>query len=1115
MFSPLVLFATLTIQVGAVPAPASNDVPLLIRNVTVNSSQVVFSLAGDLWRLERAGGAAERLTEGPAEDDFPVFSPDGGSIAFSRRTADDWDVYVIDAAGGEPRRLTYHPEMDIARGWSPDGLNVLFMSHRDEEAVFRLYSVAVDGVFPRALPLPRAWSGSYSPDGQQIAYVPTALPLDLMGVDWHYYRGGMVSRIWIAELASGQVQELPHQDSNDRNPMWVDSTVYFVSDRSGTFNLYGYDLGTHLVEQLTQYETYGIESASAGGGAIAFVRDGRLYLYDRRSGDIQTVSLQVDPDRSELAPRTVSGARWIQSASLTGSGDLLAFTVRGDVVTFDPATDTSVNLTRTSGAADRYAAISPDGQSIAYITDETGDYELRVRPAAGDGPVQAFQIETRPSFYRELTWSPDSKYLAFTDKRLALWALDVETGGARRITTSSYSYQDRYYPTWSPDGAFLAYSKYESNRLRAVYLYEVASGRQTEVSGGRVHAEHPAFDRSGRYLFFVASNTAPLDEFGWSVLSGELFRPLIARRLQMVLLRGDEQIPFFAATGERNPNASSGGPPPAQPSGRQQRGARPGPQGRPGSPTMINTQGIQRRIVPLPAPVKDYAALAAGPAGELYVLVRDWSEPQELGTEAPLTLYRYELSNPRQLTKLVENVREFIVSHNGRTILYRGDDGWALVPGGEPPAPGAGRLDLASIEIDVDPAAEWQQIYHESWQLMNDYFYDPNLHGQNLLELQQHYAAYLPSITRRSDLNRLLGKALGHISVSHLAVRGGDIPQPAGERSRTGLIGADYTIEEGRYKMTRIFPSGHYNWGNPLFRSPLDEPGFYVQDGEYLIAIDGEEITADRNIYSYFAGTSLKPVELRVGRSLDGSDARSITVVPTPGENTLRRVNWAERNRQIVEEESQGVLGYVWVPGYGSRDIELVLQQLLESSDKSGLVIDQRFAGGGITSDYLIEMLRRTPLYYYTFRHGDDIGVPVNSMPRAKVLLINDVNASAAETFALMFRLGNVGRVIGTRTMGAGIGPYVYIPELIDGGRISIPNRAAYDPAGSWGIENMGVEPHLEVDWYPADWLEGRDPQLQAAINAALQAVVDNPPYEVIKPDYPVYGQQGDESRNN
>lgn len=1102
MINPLAALAILAIQASAVQISASNDAPLLMRSVTVSGSHVVFSLAGDLWRVDRTGGVAERLTDGPAEDDFPVYSPDGLRIAFSRRTVDDWDVYVIEAAGGEPRRLTYHPEMDIARGWSPDGLSVLFMSHRDEEAVFRLYSMAVDGVFPEPLPLPRAWSGSYAPDGERIAYVPIAPPLDLIGVDWRYYRGGMASRIWIAELENGRLQELPRQDSNDRQPMWVDSTLYFVSDRSGTFNLFNYDPSTHLAEQLTDYETYGIESASAGGGVIAFVQDGRLHIFDLGTGEVQAVTVQVDPDRSELEPRTVSGARWIQSASLSGSGGLLAFSVRGEVVTFDPASGASVNLTRTPGAAERYAAVSPDGEWVAYITDEPGDYELRVRPAGGGGAVRSFEIETRPSFYRELTWAPDSKHLAFTDKRLTLWVLDVETGGARRVTTSSYSYQDRYYPAWSPDGAFLAYSRYESNRLRAVYLYNVESGRGSQVSGGRVHAEHPAFDRSGRYLYFVASNTAALGEFGWSVLSGELFRPLVSRRLQMVLLRGDEQIPFFAVTGEQNPGAAAGGPPqptPATP------GEGPRPEGRPLPPTMISPQGIQRRIVPLPTPVKDYAGLAAGDRGELYVLVREWPESQAPGARAPLTLYRFELSNPRALTTLLEDVREFKASADGSTVLYRGKEGWALVPGSEPAEPSAGLLDLASIEIDVDPAAEWQQIYRESWQLMQDYFYDPDYHGQNLFELRQHYAAYLPSITRRSDLNRLLGKALGHVSVSHLSIRGGDIPRPTGERSRIGLLGADYTIEEGRYKMTRIFPSGHFNWGNPLFRSPLDEPGFYVRDGEYLISIDGEQITADRNLYSYFEGTALRPVELATGRSADGSDAHSFTVVPIPGENSLRRVNWAERNRRIVEEESQGVLGYVWVPGYSASAIELVLQQLLESSDKRGLVIDQRFAGGGITSDYLIEMLRRSPLYYYTFRHGDDLGVPTNPMPSAKVLMTNDVNASAAETFALMFRLGNVGRIIGTRTMGAGIGPYVYVPQLIDGGSISIPNRAAYDPAGSWGIENIGVEPHLEVESHPAAWLEGRDPQLQAAINAALQAIVDNPPYEVVKPDYPVY----------
>jgi tricorn protease len=1117
MINRLAILAVSVLLAGnSSPVTQSQEERLLIRNVSVSGEYIAFSYAGDLWRVERAGGTALRLTEGPAEDDYPVFAPDGASIAFSRRGADDWDVYVIGVSGGETRQVTYHPEMDIVRGWSPDGGDILFMSHRDEEAVFRLYTIAVDGVFPEALPLPRAWEGSYAPAGDRIAYVPISMPLDLFGGEWRYYRGGMTSRIWLADIETSRIEELPRENVNDRHPMWVDGTIYFVSDRSGTFNLHSYVPTSRRVTQLTDYQTYGVESASAGGGAIAFVQDGGIKIFDRQSGAVQTVNVQVDPDRSEMEPRTVAGARFIQSASTTASGDKVVFGARGEIVSFDLESGAAENLSQTPGAAERYPAVSPDGRWVAYLSDESGQYELRIRPASGEGPVRQLPVELRPSYYRELTWSPDSKHLAFIDKRLTLWVADVETGGANRVGTSEYSDQDRYYPAWSPDGRWLAFSEYESNRLRTVYIYDTDRARKRRVTAGRVHAEYPVFDKSGRYLYFVASNTAPLADFGWSVLSGEMSKPLVSRRLQVVLLRPDIASPIIPLTGEPNPEVDSaviipgqqpagGGPPGAGRQGRPPSGGPPGMQGQAVPQTVVSTQGLVRRIVPLPLPPRDIAGLAAGEPGVLYVLVRDWSQAGQPGRSARQSLYRYELSKPRELTQLIEDVSEFMVTEDGRRILYRQGRDWAMVSGAEPPAPEEGRLDLQAIQIDVDPAAEWQQIYHEAWGLMRDYFYDPDHHGQNLSELERHYQTYLPAVTRRSDLNVLLGKALGHISVSHLGVRGGDIPRPPGDRSRIGLLGGDYEIAEGRYRIVRIYPSGHFNSGNPLHRSPFDEPGFYVSPGDYLLAVDDEEITADRNLYSYFAGTALKPVKLTVGPDANGRGSRTFTIVPTVGENTLRRMNWAERNRLVVEEESQGVLGYIWVPNFGSGSIELILRQLLESTDKRGLVIDQRFGGGGITADYLIELLRRTALYYYTFRQGDDLSVPANAMPEAKVLLINDVNGSAAETFALMFKLGNLGSTIGTRTGGSGIGPYVFIPTLIDGGRISIPNRAAYDPSGEWGIENQGIEPDIEVAWYPVDWRQGRDSQLQMAINIALQTIVDRPPLEVVKPEYPVH----------
>ena len=456
---------------------------------------------------------------------------------------------MIRIQGGEPRRLTYNPEADIVRGWSASGDTILFTSHRDEQSIFRLYTIPSTGVFPTPIALPRAWDGAFSPSGNRIAYVPFALPAEFLQTEWRRYRGGMVSAISIVNLETGASETIRREDSTDRDPMWVGNDIYFVSDRSGTFNVHRYDTGTRQVEQVTNFEDFGVETAAAGGGAIAFVRDGRIHLLNPATGEERALDVQVQPDRTELEPRSVRGSRYIESASVSVGGDQVIFGMRGDVVEYRPADGSYNNLTRTSGAAERYPTLSPDGQWIAYFSDESGEYQLHVRPASGEDPIKKIPIELKPTFYRELTWSQDSKHLAFSDNELTLWEVDIETLGARRVTTSEYSNQDRFQPSWSPDGTLLAYSRFESNGIRAIHLYDITNGRKVQVTDGSVSAEHPTFDKSGRYLYFIASNTALLGEPGWSVLSGELFRPLITRRLNVVVLR--EGFPAPARTRDR------------------------------------------------------------------------------------------------------------------------------------------------------------------------------------------------------------------------------------------------------------------------------------------------------------------------------------------------------------------------------------------------------------------------------------------------------------------------------------------------------------------------------------------------------------------------------------
>jgi tricorn protease len=798
----------------------------------------------------------------------------------------------------------------------------------------------------------------------------------------------------------------------------------------------------------------------------------------------------------ERAVRAVPAARFLEQAALTPRGDRLILTARGEILSLDPQSGQAENLTRTSGVAERSAVPSPDGRWIAYFSDASGEYELHVRPAAGAGEARRILVEEHPSFYRELTWSPDGRRLAFSDKRLSLWVADLEPGTVRKITTSQDSRQEVYAPAWSPDGRWLAFAQVLPRRIRTVFLWDAQDDRVHQVTDGKTEADLPAFDRSGRYLFFTLSSNARTASADWGVMSSILARPLVASRLQALVLRQGDPPPLLPLLDKPHPKAQW------KTAAGDVRIDLDGPDG---------SQELMRRIVPVAGDARDFVGLAAGPPGVLFALVQEWPASPAAGDPA-LVLYRYALNVPSEgpePEKIATDVRDFTVSADGGTLLYRTGEGsgasltlaLSLAPADAERKP----LDLAGVRIEIDPTAEWQQIYRESWRIARDWFYDPGHHGQDLADLERHFAAYLPGVARRDDLNNLLIQMLGYLSVSHLVVEGGDVPPPAGKPEGVGLLGADYGIDRGRYRISRIYRSGHPSSGNSLLRAPLDQPGVDVREGDYLLAVDGEEIRSERSPESYFVGKASKPVELRVAADPDGREARTATVVPLSGENTLRRMDWAERNRRRVEELSGGRLAYVYVPNHGEFGYEELVRGVLGNLDAGGVIIDQRWSPGGVVFDAAIELLRRRPIYAYAWREGDSFPMPTNFVAGPKVLIINRHNGSAAETFALMWKLTGLGPIVGTRTIGGGIGGALSIPDLLDGGQITIPNRASHDPSGTWGIENEGVHPDLEVEWDPESWRAGKDPQLEAAVKAALAEIPKTKRWKPKQPAYPRY----------
>ena len=623
------------------------------------------------------------------------------------------------------------------------------------------------------------------------------------------------------------------------------------------------------------------------------------------------------------------------------------------------------------------------------------------------------------------------------------------------------------------------------NRAGTIFVYDIAQKKAFQVTDGITHAQLPVFDANGKYLYFASSLNAGTSEFSWGVLNGVFANPLVTRRLHAVVLSNGQPAPLLP-NGQPNPDAKVG---------------------ETATQVKIDFDGLGSRFVNLPLPQRDYSQLNAGQPGKLVLSIGEWpTTPGDFGTPQTQAVYSFDLAKGGQMQKIADQISAVDITTDGKKILYRKGRDFFFASTEAAAKPDEGRQDFSKMEVRVVPAEEWRQMFHESMRIMRDWFYDPNHHGQNLASLENEFAAYLPTIVRRSDLNRLMQQMLGSVSVSHLGIGGGDSGPPPGSGNRIGLLGADYEVANGKYRFKKIYRSTSYSSPAGSFAAPLDQPGVDVRDGDYLIQVNGQAVDAEKNVLSYFDNTVGRPTKITVAANADGTNARTYTVFPALGENRLRRAHWAEENRKLVEKLSGGRLGYIFIEGYGGDGIMNAIRGLTGYADKQGVIIDQRFNGGGITPDYLIEWMQRKPLYYYMFRGGDDIATPVNPAPPVKVMIINELNGSAAETGAFMFKLAKVGPTVGKRTFGGGIGPYYFTPILIDGGRVQLPNRAAYDPSGtSWGIENVGVAPDFDVEITPADVIAGRDPQLEKAIEVALAQLSKNPIFVPKRPPFPVH----------
>jgi len=1072
--------------------------PLLLQNPTISRSDIAFVYGGDIWTVAKDGGEARRLVTGYGLASAPFFSPDGSQIAFSANYDGNASVYVVPTIGGEPRRLTYHPGADIVTGWTPDGKSVVFTSARNSPTdAAQAYAISAGGGIPKMLPLPDVWTGSYSPDGSRFAYVPNSQWEPF----WQGYRGGQTTPIWIANLGDSSVVAIPRNNSNDRFPMWIGSTVYFVSDREGNYTLYAYDTETKAVKLLVPNTNHNFDiiSASANDGQIVYSQFDSIHVYDPATHSDRAVPITIHADMPEVRPHWQPAAYSIASGNVSPTGVRAVFEAHGDIFTVPAEHGDIRNLTSSPGVMERDPAWSPDGKWIAYFSDASGEYTLRLRDQKGLQPERVFQLEPQPSFYYTPLWSPDSKKIAYADKHLGIYYIDLAQEHPHAIKIAEQPYEafgpNLLDASWSPDSRYLAYSKQLPSFLHAIFAYDAATKETHQITDGLSDSTNPAFDRSDKYLYFLSSNNTGLSGYGLDMEADG--RPTTSA-VYTVVLHASTASPIAPVSDDEKetgdePEASTPKPattPSAKPAAAPVAAEVNAP---------IDFEGIGQRIVALPIPEANYAALQAAGPGTIFLVQGPIAY---LGDGIPeQTLLRFDLQS-KMLIPWAAGVSSYAVTADSKKLLIgrMGPFGqsYAIVSTQAPPKPGEGTLATGAMEVYVDPRAEWAQMYRETWRIERDFFYDPNFHGLNIAAAEKRFSVFLPGLASRGDFTYLTHEMISYLSVGHLWVSPG--PSFTGPRRvNAGLLGADYSIENGHYRIAKIY-NGE-NW-NPGLLAPLTQPGVNVKTGDYVFAVNGRTVTTDREIYAFFQETAGKQTTIRVGPNADGSGAHDVVVVPLASEANLRKLEWIDENRKLVDRLSDGKLAYVYLPDTAFGGFTNFNRYFFAQVNRDGVIVDERYNHGGQIADYVIDLLSRKPRAIIKGRDGAAYLDPPLAINGPKVMVINEYAGSGGDAMPWLFKKAGLGPLVGVRTWGGlvGIGGY---PVLMDGGSVMAPRTAIGGLHGQWEVEGHGVSPDVEVVQDPKLIREGHDPQLEAAVRTAMELLREHPVPHYNPPPYP------------
>ena len=1025
----------------------------LLRQPTLSDNYVVFVYANDLWKVPLNGGNAIRLTSDIGYEQNPHFSKDGKWIAFSAQYDGNTDVFIVSSEGGEPKRLTYHPGGDFLQGWTPDG-DVLFRSGRESKPTQtnKFYTVSPEGGLPKSLGIPRAAYGELSPDGKQVAYTP------IIGWDaeWRNYRGGQAMPIWIVDMKTKDLITTPQKDQERHlDPIWHNGSVYYISERDYTANIWSFNPKTKQEEQITFHKKFDVKSLDGNDNGIVYEQGGYIHFLDAKTKKSRQLIINVKGDLNFARVRweDVTG-RNLSNGNLSPKGKRAVFEYRGEIFTVPKENGTWRNITNSPGVADRYPIWSPKGDQIAWFSDKSGEYELMISDQEGNN-VQTISLPNK-TFYFVPDWSPDGTHIAYTDTDFNIWSVNLETKKAVKVATDRYAHPNRTMnPVWSPDSKWIAYAQQNKSHFKSIFAYNIESKKTVQITDPIADAISPVWDASGKYIYTLASTNYGLQS-GWLDMSS--YNTDVVRSLYAIVLNSKDKAPNLpktdeAITAKKEENKD-----------KKDKDVT----------VVIDENGIFDRAVAMKLPARNYVALLKGPKGKVFIA-------ESILNERGLKVHSYDVSKQKPTT-FATGVSSMTASEDRNSILLASNGRWILANSKSPVKPGKDVL-KTNMKIKVDPKAEAHQIFKEGWRYMRDFLYVDNVHGAPWNDIYKWYAPWIDHVRHRTDLNYVVDIMSGEVAIGHSYVSGGDMPDQ--DRVPVGLLGVDFKENKGLYQIAKIYNGERWN---PELDAPLGKPGMNVKEGDYILSINGKDLDTKMNPYQLLEQTAGREIYITVSSTGSKKDAKKILVKPTRNEGLLRNMNWLESNRRKVDKLSNGKLAYVYVPNTGNPGFTYFNRYYFSQQDKKGVVIDERNNGGGSAADYMMDIMNRELFGYFNSKANDrrPWTTPMAGIWGPKVMIINERAGSGGDLLPYMFKMKKVGPLVGTRTWGGLVGTWD-TPRFIDGGRMVAPRGGFFDVDGKWAVEGQGVAPDVKVIQTPKDVINGRDPQLEKAVEEAMK----------------------------